>query len=139
MMRVVVDTNVLFEGLTKKDGAADLIVQAWLARLFEPCYSDTLMHEYYDVLSRKLSKNRWEQAQPILGELLQNGRQIRIYYRWRPSSPDLADEHVIDCAMNANATVVTYNVKDFRLAQRKLGLQLLNPVEFARVLTKVAR
>ena len=28
--RVVIDTNVLFEGLTKQGGAAGLIVDAWL-------------------------------------------------------------------------------------------------------------
>ncbi|PIZ26050.1 MAG: toxin-antitoxin system toxin component, PIN family protein, partial [Chloroflexi bacterium CG_4_10_14_0_8_um_filter_57_5] len=34
--RVVVDTNVLFEGLTRKGGAAGLVVDAWLAGLFRP-------------------------------------------------------------------------------------------------------
>nr|WP_206754468.1 hypothetical protein [Pseudanabaena cinerea] len=32
---IVIDTNVLFEGLTKQGGAAGLIIDAWLARLLE--------------------------------------------------------------------------------------------------------
>ena len=40
-----------------------------------------------------------------------------IHYSWRPMSPDPGDEHVIDCAMNAGATVVTWNVRDFKAAR----------------------
>ena len=50
--------------------------------------------------------------------------------RWRPSSPDPGDEHIVDCAMNANAVVVTSNVRDFQMARASLGLPVLTPVEF---------
>ena len=39
-----------------------------------------------------------------------------MYFSWRPMSPDPGDEHVIDCAMNACASVVTANTRDFQLA-----------------------
>ena len=32
---IVIDTNVLFEGLTKQGGASGLIIDAWLAGLLE--------------------------------------------------------------------------------------------------------
>jgi predicted nucleic acid-binding protein len=49
-LRVVVDTNVVFEGLTCQGNAAGLIVEAWLANLFQPCISNTLAYEYVDVV-----------------------------------------------------------------------------------------
>jgi predicted nucleic acid-binding protein len=59
LLRIVVDTNVVFEGLTKQGGASGLIVDAWLARLMVVCVSNALAYEYDDVLSRKLSEARW--------------------------------------------------------------------------------
>jgi predicted nucleic acid-binding protein len=53
-MRVVIDTNVLFEGLTRQGGAAGLIVEAWLSGLFEVHVSNALACYYVEVVSRKL-------------------------------------------------------------------------------------
>ncbi len=128
-LRVVIDTNVVLEGLTQRGGASGLIIDAWLAGLLEVCVSDTLVYEYLDVLSRKLSEARWERVQLLLNILLDSSRLIVIYYSWRPTSPDPGDDHVIDCAMNATAIVVTSNIRDFRSAQKSLGLVVLTPQE----------
>jgi len=69
-LRIVVDTNVVFEGLTKQGGASGLIVDAWLAGLMVVCISNALAYEYSDVLSRKLSEERWSRLKPVLGKLL---------------------------------------------------------------------
>jgi len=127
--RVVIDTNVLFEGLTKRGSAASLIIDAWLAGLLQVFVSNVLAYEYTDVLSRKLSESRWQSLKPVLGTLLAQVRFTAIYYSWRPISPDPADEHVIDCAMNAGAIVVTSNVRDFQTAKESLGLQVMTPGE----------
>jgi predicted nucleic acid-binding protein len=128
--RVVIDTNVVFEGLTKQGGACGLVVDAWLAGLFRPNISNALAYEYADVLSRKVSAERWGKIQPVLGKLLDQTEFVTVYFTWRPSSPDPGDEHVIDCAMNAGATVVTSNVRDFKMARQTLGLRVITPVEF---------
>lgn len=129
-MRVVLDTNVIFEGLTKQGGASGLIIDAWLAGLFEVWITDAVAYEYVDVLSRKLSKTKWQKLQPVLGKLLNLAKFTPIYYSWRPTSPDPGDDLIIDCAMNASAIVVTFNVKDFIQAKQSLGLQVINPIEF---------
>jgi predicted nucleic acid-binding protein len=87
-------------------------------------------YEYMEVLPRELSEARWQKIQPILGMLLAQAEFVTIYYSWRPISPDPGDDHVIDCAMNASAPVVTSNVRDFRQAAQALGLQVITPVEF---------
>ncbi len=129
LLRVVIDTNVVFEGLTQQGGAAGLIIDAWLAGLLEICVSNALAYEYKDVLSRKLVPTRWQKLQPVLGVLLSSAQFTTIYYSWRPTSPDPGDEHVIDCAMNAGAIVITSNIRDFQRAKESLGLQVMTPIE----------
>ena len=133
-LRVVIDTNVVFEGLTKQGGASGLIIDAWLAGLIVVCVSNTLAYEYDDVLSRKLAPERWILLKPLLGKLLSIAEYTSIYFSWRPTSPDPGDDLAIDCAMNAGAIVVTSNIKDFRSARESLGLWVMTPVEFVNVL-----
>ena len=134
--RAVIDTNVVFEGLTSQGGASGLVMDAWLAGLFKPCVSNALAYEYADVLSRKLNPNRWQEIKPVFGKLLLDADFIPIYYVWRPASPDPADEHLIDCAMNAGALLVTWNMKDFKIAQTSLGLQVMSAIAFLNLLAE---
>ena len=134
--RFIIDTNVVFEGLTKKGGAADLIIQAWRRKLFRAMLSNALAYEYADVLSRKLSAPRWQAIQPVLGALVASAEFVTIRYSWRPSSSDPGDEHLIDCAMNAGAVIVSFNVRDLRAAQASLGLIVWTPVEFVTMLAR---
>lgn len=136
VLRVVVDTNVLFEGLTKQGGLAGGIIEAWLADLYQACVSNALAYEYADVLSRKLSPHRWRQVQPVLGRLLNKAQFVEIHYSWRPTSPDPADDHIIDCAMNANAIIVTANTRHFQKAKERLGVTVMSPLELAIELAK---
>jgi predicted nucleic acid-binding protein len=129
LSRVVVDTNVVLEGLTKQGGASGLIIDAWLAGLLQVYVSNALAYEYVDVLSNKLSAARWQRLKPVLGTLLAQANFVAIHFSWRPMSPDPGDEHVIDCAMNAGATVVTWNVRDFNTAREALGLPIVAPVD----------
>ncbi len=116
--------------------ACGLVIDAWLAGLFRPRVSTALAYEYTDVLNRKLSEARWLVVKPVLGELLAKAEPVSIYFSWRPTSPDPADDLVVDCAMNASAVVITSNVQDFRAAQRSLGLRVLTPVEFVSALAE---
>jgi predicted nucleic acid-binding protein len=134
LLRIVVDTNVVFEGLTKQGGASGLIIDAWLAGLMVVCVSNALAYEYDDVLSRKLSEERWSSVQPVLGQLLHVAQYTNIYFSWRPTSPDAGDDLVIDCAMNAGEIVVTSNIRDFWGARDSLGLWIMTPVEFVSLL-----
>ncbi len=133
-LRVVLDTNVVFEGLTKRQGACGIIIDAWLAGLIRVYVSDALVYEYADVLSRKLSAKRWERAKIALATLLQNAQFVALHYTWRPSSPDPADDKVIDCATNVNAIIVTSNLRDFRKAEKELGVSVITPLQLVQLL-----
>ena len=135
-LRAVIDTNVLFEGLTRRVSVPTFIVDAWREGIFQPCVSNALAYEYVDVLSKKLASVRWIRAQPLVEELLARSAFVPVYFSWRPSSLDPGDEHVVDCAMNARASVVTSNIRDFASAGIQLGLQILTPGEFLQQLTE---
>jgi putative PIN family toxin of toxin-antitoxin system len=134
--RVVLDTNVLFEGLTKQETACGLIVDAWFANLITVCVSTALAYEYRDVLFRKLSTPKWEQSRLVLNKLLHQAEFVPIYYSWRPASPDPSDDLVVDCVMNANALLVTANQRDFRQPSQELGILVFTPVEFVTKLSQ---
>jgi len=134
MLNIVIDTNVLFEGLTKRGSVAELLVNAWLVGSLPVYVSTALALEYVDVLSRKLSPQKWQTLQPVLNQLLSQAHYTPIYYSWRPASPDPGDDQVIDCAMNVNAVVVTFNQRDFQLAKNNLGLVVMSPLELVTYL-----
>ena len=135
MLHLVIDTNVVLEGLTKQGSAPGLIIDAWLAGVFKAYVSNALAYEYRDVLSRKLSASSWQNLQPVLGTLLNRSEFTKIYYSWRPTSPDPGDDLVIDCAMNANAIVVTANIRDFESAKKSLGLKVITPTQLILQIT----
>ena len=113
-----------------------MIIDAWQAKLFSVCISNALAYEYQAVLSHKLSEYRWQEIEPVLDSLLDGQSEfVKIYLSWRPMSPDPGDDHVIDCAMNAHAPIVTSNVRDFIKAKQILGAQVMTPVEFLDYLT----
>jgi putative PIN family toxin of toxin-antitoxin system len=136
VLHAVLDTNVIFEGLTKQGGVCGLIIDAWQAGLITVCVSNTLLHEYNDVFGRKLSPQRFAIVVTLLEQLLNQWTLFTVIdYSWRPMSPDPGDDHVIDCAMNAHAVVVTSNVRDFRRAREELGLRVVTPIELLKFLS----
>ena len=135
MLRAVVDTNVLFEGLTHLGPAAQ-VMDAWTAGEFQPCVSTALALEYQDVLGRKLSPTRGETVLKALQALLARARYVPVWYSYRPASRDPGDDHVVDCVVNSQSLLITSNLRDFREPARTLGFATLRPADFLRVLTE---
>lgn len=125
----MVDTNVLFEGLTRQGDSA-VLVNAWVSGRFLPCVSLALALEYEEVLGNKLGPGKRRLAMPALQALLARAEFVPILYSVRPMSPDPDDDFVIDCAFNAGAQIVTHNLKDFRGAEEALGIGVVSPTEF---------
>ncbi|MBM4320875.1 MAG: PIN domain-containing protein [Deltaproteobacteria bacterium] len=132
-MRVVVDTNVLVEGLKRK-GPCGAVVDGWVAKIFEPCVSTALALEYEDVLTRNRSPEEQERMRRVLQALLHRALFVPIVFTYRPQSPDAGDDFIIDCAMNAQAGLVTSNTRHFRGAAERLWFPLLTPEQFVKAL-----
>ncbi|WP_110986450.1 PIN domain-containing protein [Acaryochloris thomasi] len=110
------------------------MIDAWNAGFLPVHISTALVYEYEDVLSRKLLAVRWRRLKPLLATLVAKAQFTTLYFSWRPSSPDAGDDLVIDCAMNAGATLITSNIRDFRNAQKSLGLKAITPEQLIIVL-----
>ena len=135
MLRVVVDTNVLFTGLTRRGSEAD-IIDAWAGRRFLPCVSTALALEYQATLGSKLGPRKKHLALPALQALLSRCEFVAIWYLYRPSSPDPGDDLVVECVLNSRSLLVTQNVRDFRAPARQLGFTVLKPAEFLDLLNR---
>jgi predicted nucleic acid-binding protein len=138
VIRAVVDTNVLFEGLTHLGPAAE-VVDAWASRRFSPCVSTALALEYQDVLTRKLGPTRGERSLMALQALLVRCEYVPIYYTYRPASRDPGDDFIVDCVLNSRSLLITRNVRDFAEASRRLGFRVLQPSEFMVFLREEAQ
>lgn len=135
---VVVDTNVLLEGLTR-EGPAGSVIDAWAERRLLPCVSTALALEYEDVLSRKLGPTKRQRALAALQALLVRCEYVPIRFSYRPASQDPGDDLVVDCVLNSQSLLVTNNVRDFRRAAVELGFQVYRPAEFLEAMRKEDR
>lgn len=129
MLRAVVDTNVLFEGLTKV-GPCSAVLDAWVAGEFTPCVSTALALEYEEVLTNNLGPAKRKHARGALQALLKRAEWVPIYRRVRPVSGDPDDDFVLECAFNGRAVVVTRNLKDLKVGEAVLGLSVWTPERF---------
>ncbi len=133
MLGAVIDTNVLFEGLTKH-GVCALIIDAWVERQFKPCVSTALALEYEEVLVNKLGVVKKRAALGTLVALLNRAEYTPITNLVRPLSKDPDDDFVIECAFNAGAIIVTRNLKDLVIAKEILDLDVVTPEGFLTIL-----
>ena len=130
--RVVLDTNVVVAALRSRRGAAAAVLLGAGTGQFEFCLSVTLFFEYESALKRPESGVRVPVAaiDDILDHLAAVGRQQRIFFLWRPSLPDPADDHVLEVAVAGRCdAIVTYNRRDFRGADR-FGIRIMSPPQF---------
>ncbi len=57
---------------------------------------------------------------------------VRLHYRWRPQLGDVADEMVLETAINGHAAcIVTFNTGHFAPALR-FGVEIITPAELMR-------
>lgn len=132
-MKAVVNTNIVLEGLGKT-GPCGQVIDLWVIRRFVPCVSTALALEYEEVLTRQGSSETRKRKARALQALLSRAEFVPIAFTYRPQSPDPGDDLVIDCVMNSGAGLVTSNVRDFRLAAKKLGFTIWTPNDFISAL-----
>jgi len=55
---------------------------------------------------------------------------VRLAFLWRPALSDPDDDMVLEVAVNGQAdAIVTFNRRDFGMAARRFGIDVLLPVE----------
>jgi putative PIN family toxin of toxin-antitoxin system len=136
MIRVLVDTNVLVNARRSRDGASNALLRAADARAFTLLASVPLFLEYEAVLTRpdhlsaaKLTESLALQFLDYLAGLIE---PVELHYLWRPQLSDVADEMVLETAINGKANaIVTFNKRHFGPAAA-FGVDVLIPAEAMR-------
>jgi putative PIN family toxin of toxin-antitoxin system len=133
MFRVVLDTNILIHARRSRDGASNALLRAAGHRTFSMLGSVPLFFEYEAVLTRPeqlaataLTK---ELALEFLDHLATLVEPVKLYYLWRPQLSDVADEMVLETAINGRAdAIVTFNRRHFEPAA-KFGIGVVSARE----------
>lgn len=134
-MQVIVDTNVFIAALISATGASREVVRRCLTGQYRPFMSLALFAEYQDVMGRDglFAACLLDAAErrALLAAFISVCRRTEIYYLWRPNLPDEGDNHVLELAVAAGATViVTHNVNDFARAELRFpALRVLTPAQ----------
>lgn len=135
-MRLVLDTNVIVAAFRSRNGASNLLLRFADKGMLTPLCSTALFLEYEAVLSRPETRpatgHSLEDAVSVMSALAAIAEGVVISFRTRPMLPDVADEMVLEAALNGQAeAIVTHNVRDFRPALG-LGVTVITPREIVR-------
>ena len=131
-MRVVLDTNVIVAGLRSRSGLSYQLLANLSALPVSICLSVALVLEYEAVLKRPdMVPLTVKQINNFLDFLCAHTLHPEINYLWRPFLRDPKDDLLLELAANANANIVTYNLKDFQ-GSEELGVRAMEPATLFR-------
>ncbi len=140
MHLVVVDTNVIIAALRSRQGASFAVLSE-LGKSWKPVISVPLILEYEAVAKRENAslKIPEEAIEAVLRAFCFYGQQPAIHFRLRPALPDPRDDFILELAVAGRADrIVTYNLRDFRGAER-FGVHAETPRELLRRIKGEAR
>jgi putative PIN family toxin of toxin-antitoxin system len=128
-LRVVFDTNVLYSALRSRLGISFRLLQLIGTQRFSLQVSAPLIAEYEAVLKRGNLALRHDQIDDVIDFLCAHSEHHKIFYLWRPTLKDPDDDFLLELAVKAQASIVTWNIADFKNAS-KFGVSVLTPREF---------
>ena len=131
MIRIVLDTNILYAGLYSSKGASFKLLQAIEKDRLKMVISTTLLFEYEDVLKRYKTALGLSDGEidKLLDYFCLKSDHQKIHFLWRPQLPDSKDDHILELAVaSGTSLIVTYNAKDFK-GIASFGVRSITPKE----------
>lgn len=71
MIRVVLDTNILFSAVFKSTGTQAKLIRLIVNEQIIPCVSPAVLSEYHDVLTRPILRHRAAEVAVVLNLLIE--------------------------------------------------------------------
>jgi putative PIN family toxin of toxin-antitoxin system len=136
MIRAVIDTNILISARRSREGASNALLRAAAEKAFRMLASVALFLEYEAVLTRPehlvAARLTAEDVSGFLEYLAGIVEPVRLHYLWRPQLVDVADEMVLETAINGRADcIVTFNAGHFAPASR-FAVEIITPADLMR-------
>jgi putative PIN family toxin of toxin-antitoxin system len=117
-VKVVFDTCVVVSALRSSSGASFRLLERVIDGSLRLQVSTALMLEYEEVLCRAgMVPLAFSEVIDFLDAVAALADWVDIRYRLRPLADDPGDDMVVECAYNADAVLVTHNLRDFEGAR----------------------
>lgn len=124
--QIILDTNVLLTSLKSSRGSSYRLLTLVDSGRFQLNVSTPLVAEYEEVLRREMPHIN---GTDIIDYLCVVANRHKIFYLWRPVLKDPDDDFILELAVKCSATIITWNIKDFKKAAI-FGVSVLTPREF---------
>ena len=140
MIRAVIDTSILIRSVLKPKGSTGPILEQLKAGSFRFLYSEPLLEELADVLSRPRFRDKYgfsaADVANILTLLVFEGEEVF------PSAPveacrDPKDNKVLEAALAGHADLIVTGDKDLLVLNPFEEIQILGPAAFLDKLTQI--
>jgi len=112
MLKVVLDTNILVSALLTS-GPPAFIVDLIADGKIIPFFSDLILEEYYEVLSRKKFNFNPGQVNRLIDDITRVGIAVEGKLCAKNKKVDEDDKKFYDAAIEANAFLITGNIRHF--------------------------
>lgn len=127
--KVVFDTNVLFSALYSRLGVSFRLLSMLGQDRFQMQVSAPLIAEYEAVLKRGQLALTDEQIDDVIDFVCAHSEHHKIFYLWRPVLKDPDDDFLLELAVKAQASIITWNMADFKKASL-FGVTVMTPKDF---------
>ena|ERR1019366_8294509 len=132
MIRVVLDTNILFSAVFKSSGPQAELIRLIVDNHIIPCVSPATLAEYHEVLARPILHHRAAEAEHILN-LLTGIALLVVPTTSATAATDPDDNCFLECAEAAAADyLITGNKRHFPDTWKKT--KIVNTREFLNAL-----
>ena len=137
MLRLVLDTDVVFAAFHSPVGASHRLLLEILDGKALLLLSATLMVEYEAVLTRPGNLKKFgigvADVLSVLDEIAGLCVPVAFDYRWRPGAADPDDDLVLETAINGAANAIaSFNLADMRAGAAAFGITVERPVDILR-------
>ena len=125
---IILDTNVLLTALKSSRGTSFRLLAGLMDGRYRLHVSTPLIAEYEAVLKRGHLSLSDDQIDDIIDFICAQATHHQIFYLWRPTLKDPDDDFILEQAVKAGASIVTWNTNDFKRAE-KFEVNVLTPRE----------
>ena len=144
VLRIVFNTNVMVAALRSDRGASRRLLLMALEGGLELLASVPLMIEYEAVLTRPEHLEAIGldigEVNNILDAVARVATPVPLRFLWRPQLKNLADEMVLETAVNGGADwLVTFDMRHLAQAARDFGIRVKRPPEAWKQLERYAK